>query len=211
MNDHGCLIWTGTRNPLGYGVFIASKHRTSAHRWSWSHQNGPIPLGGQILHKCNNPSCVNPEHLKLGDHLDNMKDRKDCGNYAYRGRLSREDIITIYNSPKSDPVIAKQFSLSRSLVYNIRKGYLHSSITGGNPSPFQHKLHSPNNFSARIYKVVDPFGGSEVVTNLTQWCREHIHLFRIPPTRTSALEKLRSGLASKSGYQLWRAFPIPKS
>lgn len=74
----GCWTWTGsTRN--GYGR--ASYHDVSwqAHRLSWFLHNGPIPEGMFVLHHCDNPPCVRPDHLYLGDHAQNMRDRTARG------------------------------------------------------------------------------------------------------------------------------------
>jgi hypothetical protein len=79
--DSGCWLWTGTlqvktKNNLGYGKIFKNKfHKeTMAHRASYGAFVGPIPDGRFILHRCDNPKCVNPEHLWLGTHEDNMKD-----------------------------------------------------------------------------------------------------------------------------------------
>jgi hypothetical protein len=73
----GCWIWMGAkRNKKGYGTFcepITGK-QIYAHRFSWEWHNGAIPMGVFVLHKCDNPACVNPDHLKLGDAMDNNHD-----------------------------------------------------------------------------------------------------------------------------------------
>jgi hypothetical protein len=73
----GCWIWVGSRNGAGYGNGItAFGDESTAHRQSWALFNGPIPHGSMILHKCGRATCVNPDHLYLGTHLDNAKDRR---------------------------------------------------------------------------------------------------------------------------------------
>jgi len=69
-----CLEWTANRNRLGYGLFQISGKSERAHRVAWEMANGPIPPGLCVLHRCDNPPCVNSEHLFLGTHTDNMHD-----------------------------------------------------------------------------------------------------------------------------------------
>jgi hypothetical protein len=74
----GCWIWTAARNRKGYGLF--GKGRTvdghcHAHRAAWIITYGPIPDGLLVLHRCDNPPCVRPDHLFLGTDLDNAHDR----------------------------------------------------------------------------------------------------------------------------------------
>ena len=70
-----CWEWTAHRTPLGYGRFnTGDDFIEGAHRMAWRLSNGPIPAGTEICHHCDNPPCVNPEHLFLGSHADNMGD-----------------------------------------------------------------------------------------------------------------------------------------
>lgn len=70
-----CWDFIGATNPDGYGKFWLNGKEIKAHRLIWEVYNGrEVPIGKLILHKCDNPSCVNPKHLYCGDHADNMKD-----------------------------------------------------------------------------------------------------------------------------------------
>lgn len=69
-----CWQWIGAKSPDGYGKITKFHKPTRAHRFSWVIHNGPILNGLFVLHKCDNPPCVNPHHLELGDNSKNMKD-----------------------------------------------------------------------------------------------------------------------------------------
>lgn len=71
----GCIEWTGERNAAGYGRFWSRGKRFFAHRFAWSFWNGSIPAGLFVCHRCDNPKCVNHEHLFVGTQTDN---RRDC-------------------------------------------------------------------------------------------------------------------------------------
>lgn len=79
--ENGCWLWTRGRNEHGYGVLDRKSGSGLAHRYSWELANGPIPTGLQVLHRCDNPPCVNPEHLFLGTRLDNMADMTAKGRH----------------------------------------------------------------------------------------------------------------------------------
>lgn len=75
-----CWEWTAARSPNGYGRFKPKgMGQKTASRWSYEMHVGPIPDGMQVCHTCDNPPCVNPAHLWLGDHAANAADRDAKG------------------------------------------------------------------------------------------------------------------------------------
>jgi hypothetical protein len=69
-----CWLWTGAQCK-GYGQLSSPKRSRYAHRLSWEISNGDIPEGLQVLHRCDTPLCVRPDHLFLGTNTDNIEDR----------------------------------------------------------------------------------------------------------------------------------------
>lgn len=69
-----CWLWLGSKSGGGYGQFFLNGSKTGAHRASYILHYGPIPDGLDVLHTCDVPLCVNPAHLRLGTHTDNMHD-----------------------------------------------------------------------------------------------------------------------------------------
>lgn len=70
-----CWNWTGSLDTHGYGQFWNGEKTALVHRFSWELNRGSIPCGKMVCHHCDNPRCVRPDHLYVGDDQSNMKDR----------------------------------------------------------------------------------------------------------------------------------------
>ena len=79
-----CWLWTGPISESGYGGFGAHGRNFQAHRFSWFLAFGKIPKGMYVCHRCDVRNCVRPDHLFLGTHLDNMRDKAE--KFAERKR-----------------------------------------------------------------------------------------------------------------------------
>lgn len=97
----GCWIWAAGASGDGYGAIKVNKRMCRAHRVAWEIYRGPIPVGvGKdeicVLHHCDTPKCVNPDHLFLGTHSDNAIDRNKKGrNYDRRGEGNAQAKLTV--------------------------------------------------------------------------------------------------------------------
>lgn len=82
-----CWLFTGARDGDGYGLITSEEgrdHQLRAPRVSYEIANGPIPAGRMVMHRCDNPPCVNPGHLRVGTTLENNRDKAAKGR-AWRG------------------------------------------------------------------------------------------------------------------------------
>lgn len=84
-----CWIWIGAVTTTGYGVFQKGRRGErlhKAHRFSYEINNGEIPDGKLVLHSCDNKKCVNPSHLSIGNHSQNIKEAWERGMRSYTER-----------------------------------------------------------------------------------------------------------------------------
>jgi len=119
----GCWVWTSSLGNKGYGEFWIYGRHQLAHRISWMLHKGSIPThnsyhGMCVLHKCDNPPCVNPDHLFLGTHLDNTRDRDKKGRQP--SKLNPRQVLAIRDDPRMKKDIAADYSVSRTLISMIK-------------------------------------------------------------------------------------------
>ena len=128
-----CWIWTGTYDKDGYGRIVISKPRSGpaimerTHRTSYELSKGPIPPGMCVLHSCDCPSCINPDHLRVGTTLDNARDtairNRRKNELIGRAKIDREyvhDIRSTYASGfVSQTTLAIRFNLGQTQVSRI--------------------------------------------------------------------------------------------
>lgn len=126
---NGCVEWTGgfsgSRNQYGR-TYVAGK-ATYAHRLAYEVAYGPIPAGMSVLHKCDNPKCVNPKHLFLGTQADNMHDmaakkraRPPKGEAHRCATLNEACVREIRASGQTPAQLAAQLGLSYQAVWAAR-------------------------------------------------------------------------------------------
>ena len=126
-----CWPWKAGKNNRGYGVFaLEHPHHNErvvdilAHRYSWQEANGPIPKGRYILHKCDNPPCVNPKHLFVGSIADNQKDMSVKGR-ARSGstKLTEAQVLEIRRKYMKGVYgyirLGKEYNVDRMTIHDI--------------------------------------------------------------------------------------------
>lgn len=139
-NEDGCWEWTGFKMSSGYGRFSQAGRNSSqptelAHRASYRIFNGD-PSGTGVMHSCDNPCCVNPEHLSLGTQTDNMRDAKNKGRNASgeaHGR-SKLTLIEVNRIRETEGLfqreIAEIFNVSQATVSDIKNGRKWANLVG---------------------------------------------------------------------------------
>lgn len=135
----GCWEWLAVKNQDGYGRVRRLGRLESAHRVSYELYNGPFDLEKHVCHSCDNPGCVNPDHLWLGDYVSNNKDKKDKGRavgHSMPGskhpnaKLTDEKVQYIILSKESSAYLAGLYNVSITLIDKVkaRKVWKHVSI-----------------------------------------------------------------------------------
>jgi hypothetical protein len=137
-----CWLWTHRKNRDGYGtlnitVGVRTYKALLAHRRAWEITRGEIPDGKIVCHKCDNPACVNPAHLWVGTHADNVRDkvrkgRHPRGENASSHKLSESDVVSIKarlpQGVRSDK-LAAEYAVSPVTISDIKRGITWRHIT----------------------------------------------------------------------------------
>lgn len=94
----------------------------AASRFVWENTNGLIPDGLLIRHKCDNPLCINVDHLQLGTQVDNMRDAIERKRFKYHAKLSDQDVEDIRTSSLGPTEIAKKYGICRTHASKLKNG-----------------------------------------------------------------------------------------
>jgi len=135
----GCWLWTAALSPSGYGSVWPEGRRVGtswrAHRLAYVLFRGDIPEGMQVLHRCDTPSCVNPDHLFLGTPADNKRDERAKGRSAIgerhpRARLTAANVRSIRERYGRDSTasLAQEFGISKYHVWDVARGKAWASV-----------------------------------------------------------------------------------
>lgn len=126
VTDEGCWEWGASRNKKGYGTLGTMGQGTLVHRLAYELWVGPIPDGMKILHRCDNPPCMNPEHLRAGTQAENVTDMVEKGRLAVgtarAAKLSESDVVDIrwaYKMGASIPDLVVAYPVGYTAIRDI--------------------------------------------------------------------------------------------
>lgn len=134
----GCWKWLGYCDQNGYGRLNVKGRPQLASRISFLLYRGDIPDGKYVCHKCDTPSCTNPDHLFLGTQADNVADMHKKGRDRKRGvpgsehhasKLNDDAVRYIRISGESDSQLSVRFGVSRATVHAVKKGKTWTHVT----------------------------------------------------------------------------------
>ena len=132
----GCWEWIGGKDALGYGRICYMGQEVLSHRQAYLLFVGEVPSDSFVLHSCDNPACVRPDHLRLGTHLDNMVDKIVRGRAAKK--LTPEVVWQIISAVEIEGLsfrrAARRFGLNKLTISKIVRGENWSHVTGKEPS-----------------------------------------------------------------------------
>jgi hypothetical protein len=123
----GCWLWQAAASERGYGKIFQGRKLRSAHRVSWEIHNGKIPSGLMVLHRCDTPGCVRPDHLFLGTCLDNLRDaarknRMHPGEANGSAKLTFQQVKEIREKLSRGSVqrrLAGEYGISTTAIWKI--------------------------------------------------------------------------------------------
>lgn len=153
IQPNGCWHWQGTPGPLGYHVATFRGWRARAHRFCYRVLVGPFPESLFVCHTCDNPPCVNPEHLFVGNSTANTRDMDAKGRRVVhpgianpRHVLTEQQVLEIYRSSLDCAKLGAKHNVSQPTVWRIKNGHRWSTVTGhqnnSHRDPNSHTYHN---------------------------------------------------------------------
>lgn len=142
-----CWEWQGRRNSDGYGTCPVYLDEDRAHRASWAHWFGPIPNGLHVLHKCDNPACVRPDHLFTGYQRDNVADmvaknrmvslRGEAHGMSKLTEVQALEVKQRLASGESASKLGREYCVKRPAIWKIKAGinWAHLTLPQKTPQP----------------------------------------------------------------------------
>lgn len=132
-----CLVWMFAKNAYGYGKVANGKGGwVLAHRAVWGALNGTIPEGVEVCHKCDNRACINPDHLFLGTHQENMSDMKQKGRAKglvgvdnHKCKITPSIAAEIIRSSKPRHELANRFGVTVCMIGRIQRRVAWKSLS----------------------------------------------------------------------------------
>jgi hypothetical protein len=135
---NGCILWNGSKTRQGYGRTKRKNYgQIYVHRLVWSIANGEIPDNMKICHKCDNPSCININHLFMGTQKENIQDAITKGRFhqfckkgenrlgnkrgAGKRKLLPADVVSIVNGPETYVGLSKKYGVSTDTIWRVKK------------------------------------------------------------------------------------------
>lgn len=129
-----CWLWTCSKKAKGYGQYtVWPGHVVLAHRYAYELMRGPIPDGLGVLHRCDNPPCVNPDHMFLGTRADNNRDMVEKGRARHSGPRGEanssakltEDSVRAIRRERADGAklltLARRFNVSIHVISAVAR------------------------------------------------------------------------------------------
>lgn len=134
----GCWEWDKFKDAAGYGKIQINKTQVTASRASYKEFIGPIPKGLCVCHKCDNPSCCNPDHLFLGTHQDNADDkvakrRSMHGSIHYKATIDESQAMAVFEmiqSGATNSEIQAKLGVGKNIIQSIKAGFSWNHVTG---------------------------------------------------------------------------------
>ena len=145
VDKNNCFICISHKpNGLGYPLARRNNKHQRIANYVYEQIYGKIQDNLCVCHKCDNRLCINPEHLFLGTHRDNMQDkvnkgRQTKGEAVNTAKLTENDVLTIFHSKEKNVALTKRYGVHRHTIYKIKKGITWKSLITQNQSSDKQK------------------------------------------------------------------------